>query len=246
MPTAYTKKGQSTRQMPILQNIPISLTAEQVLASQGKKPIRPELREGAEEAIALGQTLWQPMAVYDWFDLCRREGESVYVTAPPRPQEAVLRIGPKADLLDQAQRILASVITIGPALEQKVDELQTARESLKAYLLDSAGVLAVGAAGEAIRRLAEETAAGLSWGVSPSLSPGSLVGWSLAGQRELCGLLPLDSIGVQLNSHSVLLPFKSASGIIGLGPGYESTKVGSVCQYCALQRTCWRRRKDPS
>ena len=92
----------------------------------------------------------------------------------------------------------------------------------------------------------EETAADMGWGVSPSLSPGSLVGWSLRGQRELCGLLPLESIGVELNTHCVLEPHKSTSGIIGLGPGYETNKVGSACKYCALQNTCWRRRRDPS
>ncbi len=97
-----------------------------------------------------------------------------------------------------------------------------------------------------MRCLAEETAAGLGWGVSPSLSPGSLVGWSQRGQRDLCALLQLDDIGVRLNEYCVLEPHKSASGLIGLGPGYESARVGSVCKYCALQKTCWRRREDPS
>jgi hypothetical protein len=244
---ASTQKGQSARQMPILRDIPISLTVEQVLASRGQTSIRPELRQSAEEAIALGQSLWQPMAVYDWFDVHHLEGESVYVAAAHRSDgESVLRVGPKAGLLDCAQRILASVITIGPTLEQKVHELQAGREGLGSYLLDSAGVVALGAVGEAIRCLAEETAAELGWGVSPYLSPGSLVGWPVGGQRDLCALLPLDSIGVRLNDHSILIPFKSASGIIGLGPGYETTKVGSVCKYCALKNTCWRRREDRS
>jgi hypothetical protein len=233
--------------MPILRDIPISLTADQILASRGTTSIRPELRQSAEEALALGHSLWQPMAVYDWFDVRPREGESVHVAVPHRPGgEIVLRVGPKAGLLDHAQRILASVITIGPALEQKVRDLQTTKKELTAYLLDTAGVLVLGAVSEAIRCLTEEAAADLGWGVSPSLSPGSLVGWPVGGQRELCALLPLDSIGVQLNNHSVLIPFKSASAIIGLGPGYETAKVGSVCKYCDLKNTCWRRREDRS
>jgi hypothetical protein len=78
--------------------------------------------------------------------------------------------------------------------------------------------------------------------VSAALSPGSLVGWPLAGQRELCALLPLTDIGVRLNAHCVLEPHKSASVVIGLGPGYASHEVGSVCRYCSLADTCWRRR----
>jgi len=72
------------------------------------------------------------------------------------------------------------------------------------------------------------------------------VGWPLRGQRELCGLLPLEQIGVRLTSHSVLEPHKSVSALVGLGPDYPSARVGSVCKYCALQETCWRRREDPS
>jgi hypothetical protein len=113
-------------------------------------------------------------------------------------------------------------------------------------MLDSAGVVGLGAVGEALRCLAEETAAREEWGVSAALSPGSLVGWELVGQRELCALLPLDSIGVRLNGYCVLEPHKSFSLVIGIGPGYDSGHVGSVCKFCALKNSCWRRREDPS
>jgi hypothetical protein len=148
--------------------------------------------------------------------------------------------------LKGAQRILVSVATIGPRLEEHVQQLNAAREVMQGYLLDRAGVVALGAVGEAVRCLVEEAAADLGWGLSPSLSPGSLVGWPVRGQRELCSLLPLDTIDVQLNKHCVLQPHKSTSALIGLGPGLSATRVGSGCRYCALQKTCWRRREDPS
>ncbi len=233
--------------MPILTDVPVSVAAEEIVESRGQRQIRPELLQDAEEAIALGQTLWEPRAVYEWYDVDAVDGQSVTVSYPDQAgQGATLRIGSKASLMKGAQRVLVTVATIGPALGQRVHELHNERQTLKAYMLDNAGVVALGAVGEAIRCLAEETAADMGWGVSPSLSPGSLVGWSLRGQRELCGLLPLESIGVELNSHCVLEPHKSASGIIGLGPEYETNKVGSACKYCALQKTCWRRREDPS
>jgi hypothetical protein len=233
--------------MPVLTDVPVALRAEEIIAKRGNRSVRPELLRDAEEAIALGQTLWQPRAVYYWFDVRTVDGQNVTVSPPGQAdRETMLRVGPKADLLRDAERLLVTVASIGPALEQRVRDLQNDRETLKAYMLDSAGVVALGAVGEAVRCLAEETAADLGWGVSLSLSPGSLVGWSLRGQRELCSLLPLDVIGVHLNKHFVLEPQKSTSGVIGLGPGYDSTKVGSACKYCALQKTCWRRREDPS
>jgi len=231
--------------MPSLHDIPVTLTPREIIAAPASRQVSPGMLRDAEAAIALGQTLWQPRAVYDWFDVLAVEGEDVTL-ASPTGAEAVLHLGPKADLLTPARRALVSVGTIGPALEQKVHELQAAGDSMAAYLLDSAGVVALGAVGEAIRCLVEEAAAGLDWGVSPSLSPGSLVGWSLRGQRELCTLLPLEQIGVRLNDHYILEPHKSASGLVALGPGYDTAQVGSVCKYCALQKTCWRRREDPS
>jgi hypothetical protein len=231
--------------MPILRDIPIALTAEEIIASPDKNRIQPALLRDAEQAIALGQTLWQPQAVYGWFEVQAVEGEDV-VLASPDGQESLLRIGPKADLMAPAKRALVGVITIGQALEDKVHELHACGDSMMSYLLDSAGVVALGAAGEALRCLVEEAAAELGWGVSPSLSPGSLVGWSLLGQRELCALLPLDEIGVRLNAHYILEPHKSVSALVALGPGYDTPRVSSVCKYCALQKTCWRRREDPS
>jgi hypothetical protein len=187
------------------------------------------------------------VTLYDWFEVDAVEGERVILSSASQGgQQSTLRIGPKADLLRGAERALVSVVTIGSELERRVHELQAAGEGLRSYLLDSAGVVALGAVSEAIRCLAEEAAADHEWGVSPSLSPGSLVGWPLVGQRELCALLPLDAIGVQLNSHCVLVPYKSVSGLIGLGPGYGASRVGSVCKYCSLRNTCWRRREDPS
>jgi hypothetical protein len=233
--------------MPILRDIPITLTTEDILANRGHRRMRQELIEQAEEAITLGQTLWQPRAVFERLRVLSVEGEVVHLAPPGQVgKDASLRVGPKADLLSDAQEVLVGVGTIGPALEKRVHELQSSGETLRSYLLDSAGVVALGAVGEALRCLAEETAALEGWGVGAALSPGSLVGWSLVGQRQVCALLPLEEIGVQLNTYSVLEPHKSFSAVIGLGPGYETAKVGSVCKYCALKKTCWRRREDPS
>jgi hypothetical protein len=251
MPSAFATRQTillDRETMPILRDVPIALTAMDVLALQGKGQPRPALLRDAEEAIALGKTLWQPRAVYAWFDVRSVDGEQLHLAngdpSPGLNPPAPLHVGAKSYLLNPAEQVLVAVCTIGPALEQRVHDLQREREGLKAYLLDSAGVVALGAVGEAIRCIAEEAAAERGWGVSAALSPGSLVGWPLQGQRELCALLPLEQIGVRLNAGCVLAPHKSVSTLIGLGPGYDSGHVGSVCKFCALASTCWRRRED--
>jgi hypothetical protein len=233
--------------MPVIQEIPVTIEAQEIIANRGQRRLRPDMLQRADEAIQVGQKLWQPTVVYDWFNVKGVDGQQVQLASQSRPElAATLHVGPKIDLLGEAHKVVAGVGTIGPALAERVQQLQTSGKSLEAYLLDSAGVVAMGAIGEAMRCLAQDAAGELGWGVGASLAPGSLVGWPLRGQRELCALLPLDEIGVKLNRHCVLEPHKSISALIGLGPGYDSVHVGSVCKYCALQDTCWRRREDPS
>ena len=233
--------------MPILRDIQIALTASDIMPGSQKRRVHPQLMSRAEEMIALGATLWQPAAVYVRLQVHRVDGEHVYLLPATNADQPVdLHVGPKADLLEEAQQVLVAVGTLGPHLEREVERLQSEGQTIESYFLDSAGVVALGAIGEAIRSLAEEMATSRGWGVSPALSPGSLVGWPLRGQRELCSLLPLDEIGVHLNKYYVLEPHKSFSSLIGLGPGYESGQVGSICKYCALRDTCWRRREEPS
>ena len=231
--------------MQIITQIPINLAAEEILRAQylGRRTtFSPSLLKSAADAIALGSELFAPAAVYGEFPVLGIEGEELLVGA--NGATARLRVGPKIDLLEPAERVLIAVNTIGPALEARVDELQHGREPLEAYMLDSVGVVGLGAVGEAVRAIAERRAAELGWGVGAALAPGSLVGWPLRGQRELCALLPLDEIGVVLNDACVLVPHKSASILIGLGPRYTASRVGSVCRFCSLSDTCWRRRKD--
>jgi hypothetical protein len=241
--------------MPILKDVTITLTAEELLAAQGRNERQPAFVAVAKDAIALGETLFAPAAVYEEFEVCGVAGERVALTPAPSPTHGrgvtagrgegiSLTVGPKADLLAPAKRLLVTVYTIGPVLETRASELYKAGEPLLSYMLDCVGVMALGMVGDRLHHLAEERAAGRDWGVSPALSPGGLVGWPVQGQRELCALLPLADIGVRLNQYCVLEPHKSVSMVIGLGPGYESHEVGSVCDYCALRNTCWRRRES--
>lgn len=232
--------GKTSENIPVLQDVTITLTAEELLAAQGRNEHQPGLVSAAKEAIALGRTLFAPAAIYDELEVRGVAGERVELAV----DGAGLAVGPKADLLAPAKWLLVTVYTIGPALEARVSELYRAGEPLLSYMLDCVGVMALGIVGERLRCLAEERAAGRGWGVSPALSPGGLVGWPVQGQRELCALLPLADIGVRLNEYCVLEPHKSVSMVIGLGPGYESHEVGSVCHICALRDTCWRRRES--
>lgn len=231
--------------MPILKDIPVFLTAREVVDSLNRgKTVAPKMMEKAEEAVVRAEDLWEPAVVFDWIGV-EAVSEAEVRIIPPNGGVDTLQVGPHADLLGKAEIALVSVHSIGPRLDEAVRELNRTGDNLLAYLLDSVGVVGLGKVGDAVRAMAEKEAEERNWGVGANLSPGSLVGWPLEGQGPLCSLLPIQEAGVTLNASHILVPFKTVSGLIGLGPEYKSRKVGSVCRFCMHAETCWRRRKDP-
>jgi hypothetical protein len=221
--------------MPVLKDIEIHISIDKLLRPQGSAAQRPAVRETARWAIAEAQRLAEPAAVWALLPVHQVDGERA------RVGEAWLRVGPHADLLAPARRALVSVATIGPTLEVEERRLVQEGSLLESFMLDSAGVLALGAVGDSLSRLAEALAVQREWGVSLALAPGSLVGWPVHGQKALCSLLDLAAIGVTLNPSQVLVPHKSTSRLVGLGPGYTARQVGSACRFCPQRETCWRR-----
>jgi len=221
--------------MPVLKDIEIHISIEELLRAQGSAAQRPAVREAARWAVAEAQRLAEPAAVWDLLPVHQVDGERA------RVGKAWLRVGSHADLLASARQALVSVATIGPALEAEARRLIEEDNLLEGFMLDSAGVLALAAVGDSLNRLAEALAAQKEWGVSLALAPGSLVGWPVHDQKALCNLLDLAAIGVTLNSSQVLVPHKSASRLVGLGPGYTARQVESACRFCPQRETCWRR-----
>lgn len=233
------------REMPILREIPIALNPEDVLRAQfmgRRRSFDAKLLRLAQEAVSLGAELYEPAAVYQDLPVQAIEDQELIVQGENGAQR--LKIGPKIDLIYPAKRVFVAVVTIGRALEKRVRELQAGGSALEAYMLDTVGVVALAEVGDAVKTIIEGQAAEMGWGVSASLAPGSLVGWPHVDQRSLCALLALDSIGVQLSKSCVLEPHKSASTLVGIGPGFSASRIGSVCRFCSLADRCWRRGRE--
>lgn len=224
--------------MPIIRDTPITIDRNEILNRQMKGEPSPLIAEATDWAIARALELVEPASAYTVLDSAGVEGEELVLEGGAR-----LKLGPHADLIAPAQRVIASVTTIGSRLEEEVRRLMAGPEMTKGYMLDCAGVVAVGQASMVIRELVEEMAREEGWGVGPSLYPGSPMGWNVRGQRDLLSLIPIDEIGVTLTSSYMLVPQKSGSGLIGTGPGYEQSQVGTLCHWCSLQSSCWRRRE---
>jgi len=223
--------------MPVLRDFPITIARDDILRRQSLKDPRPSIVAMADWAIERALELVEPQVAYAVYQSEGVQGEELCLEGGIR-----LRLGPRANLAAAAREVFVTVQTIGPRLEAEVRQLMNGPEALKGYMLDCAGVVAVGQTGARIRALIEETARQKGWGVSLSMYPGSPMGWPTRGQRELTALAPIAEIGVTLTSSYMLVPQKSSSTLVGIGPGYDESQVGAQCHWCAIQETCWRRR----
>lgn len=195
--------------------------------------------ERLRQAHALALPLLEPKVAYQWCDVTPLDG-GAFELRTDSGATARLTIGKRANLLDPAQRAVAAVSTIGPALEAEVSALNASGKYLDSYYLDCIGVEALAAATKSFTKLVEDGAAKKGWGVSLRLSPGSLDGWTFTDQTALYQLAGGLEAGVELTSSGMLKPVKSAAGLVGIGPDYTSRSVGSACRYCKLAKDCWR------
>ena len=229
--------------MPIHRDIPIHMTAAEVMTavSRGRRDAS-WMAAPAAKAIEQAMRLIDPVVVFDWVTVTDVEGEGVWVIPAAGGNPLQLRLGPHAGLMEGARVALASINSIGGRLDDEIKRLNAQGDALEGYLLDCVGVVALSKVGDAAARMAEDRAREMGWAVGARLAPGSLVGWDTARQTEICDLLPLEAADIRLTDSGLIVPFKSASGLIGVGPGYRETRVGSVCGLCRLKDSCWRRK----
>ena len=102
--------------------------------------------------------------------------------------------------------------------------------------LDAFGSAAVDLLGIAMCQRVDEQAEAEGLQTTVPLSPG-LVGWPVAsGQRQIFSLLDAAPAGVSLTEGYMMVPKKSTSMVIGIGPDVEH--AGESCDYCSMAATC--------
>ena len=206
------------------------LEGQGIPASQASAP----LVAAAEEVIDEAQGLLAPAALYTVTPVRHLEHQQIVLD-----NDATLSGSLVTRALAGATEVAMGVCTIGPALEERMSELFAAGEALRAVALEGAGIAAIRQVSNAVgvRICDEATARGLSVGMRAS--PGQ-EGWSIQQQRVVFGVVPAQEIGVRLTSSCLMLPRKSVSFVIGLGPEMRADAV--PCDYCSKRERCnWNR-----
>jgi hypothetical protein len=218
----------------IVTDIQPSLDVEHVLRGQGIDPTRarPRLVAAAESMLDEARSLLDPVAMYTILPVRDFHHQTVVLDGGATFEGPLV-----ARALAGATEVVLVVCTIGPALEEQAGVLFTA-DVVRAMALDGAGNAALGeVARQIVARICDEASArGLDTGMHAN--PGQ-EGWPIEQQRLFFDLVPAQEIGVRLTESYLMLPRKSVSFVVGLGPEMRPGAV--TCDFCSKRERCpWR------
>ena len=128
--------------MPVVTDFPFTLDPNRVLRRYGREASalidRPGLGQAYEAAVAEARALIQPGIAYAVHPVVGVEEERLMIADGQALESPVV-----ARLFAEAPEVVLAIYSIGPLLEERVAEYQTARNHLRAFVLYMVGSAAV-------------------------------------------------------------------------------------------------------
>jgi hypothetical protein len=137
----------------------------------------------------------------------------------------------------EATEFAVVLCTIGPRLEKQVTEYSKNGATLQGMILDGIGSAAVDKLVSEVLRLIATEVSSRGYEISSPVNPG-MPGFPLTEQSNLLQLVNTDKIGVKLTASGMLVPRKSTSLVIGIGPQMTRWTQAEVCARCSIAETC--------
>ena len=134
-----------------------------------------------------------------------------------------------------ATHLTIVVCTVGSRIDDYASEVID-DDIVLALAVDGVGAAAVESLANAVFRKIETKAVAERLQTTIPLSPG-MIGWDVEeGQTTIFDLVDQDQISVSLSPHFLMIPRKSLSMMIGIGPNICSGE--RICDYCTMRGTC--------
>jgi len=145
-----------------------------------------------------------------------------------------------ARLLERCSMVAVFLVTISSHLEETAARLADDGLILQSYVLDAIGSDAVEAVADYVQSQTKQMALDDGFVISRRLSPG-YCDWDISQQKVIFQTVNGASIGVHLTDECLMIPRKSISGIIGIGPSEGGVEDYNPCTICD-KRDCLGRR----
>jgi len=142
--------------------------------------------------------------------------------------------------IKDAEDVCVFLVTLGDAIDTEASGLMKSADSLDGYILDRVGSVAIEAIAESLEDHIRKECEANNKSVSMRLSPG-YCDWPVEEQVKLDNLLNSSKIGVHLTESCMMIPRKTISGLIAIGPKELFSKRLSQCSICKLKSCDYRR-----
>jgi len=223
--------------MPIIHDIRLSLKMKELLRREGIREyskLMPEMRSLIRELLASikNEHLLEPAIAYEIYSITEVRQDQLSLEGNAAVHGQLL-----SSVLPEAKELAAVVCTIGPKLEKEVTDYFGKKEPLQGLLLDGIGSAAVDSLSQEVCKLMMHEASSRGYQASSPLNPG-MPGFPISEQWQLFQLVPVEEIEVRLTPLGMMVPRKSASMVIGIGPQMKTWTQAEICARCNLQKTC--------
>lgn len=223
--------------MPVIRDIPLDLKIGEVLRRQGFRghsKIRPEIKRLISELIASVKKarLLEPAAAYEYYKVTGMSPSQISLEGDKAIQGSLIHT-----TFPEAKELAIVVCTIGSKLEKQVTDYSKSGETLRGMILDGIGSAAVDMLAPEVCRIIASEASSHGHHTSSPVSPG-WPGLPLTEQWNLFELVNTQEIGVSLTASGIMIPRKSVSMVIGIGPRMATWTRADVCTRCSLRKTC--------
>ncbi|MHA2031454.1 MAG: vitamin B12 dependent-methionine synthase activation domain-containing protein, partial [Candidatus Kariarchaeaceae archaeon] len=201
-------------------DIPIDIGGITKILSGGRKSsgLSQKSLNQVENMIADARDLFDPKVVYDIFEK---------TDLPPLPY------------FKEAEQVALSVCTIGEQLPNKVVSLFKDGKLVEGTILDAIGSIAADALADKINEKIDNYASKNSLETTLRYSPG-YCSWPLTGQSVIFAKLPVNTINVTLTKSYLMVPVKSVSFAVNIGPKVSESSWENRCRTC--RKVCDYRR----
>ena len=136
-----------------------------------------------------------------------------------------------APLLEQCEKAAVFLVTIGEHLEEMAYQLAEDGLIVQATVLDAIGSVAAEGVADYVQGKIKEIANNQGLVISQRFSPG-YCDWDISQQRTVFWAVSGDSMGIHLTDGCLMIPRKSISGVIGIGPRYGNVENYNPCRTC--------------
>ena len=143
--------------------------------------------------------------------------------------------------LKGSQRYAFFVATAGAYFEELRKSIGEKGDMVRAFIIDSIGSVIAEKTADRMEKALDDLLSPSGWHHTNRFSPG-YCGWHVSSQHDLFALFPDGRpCGVTLTPSALMLPIKSVSGVIGLGPDVKH--LDYTCGLCDY-KFCYKRRKS--